>query len=194
MNGIKSQDIVILLKLASIQEGLESPGGAGWRPGPSDESPYSVRSLENQLGISKSEVNSSIQRSVATGFAIRERSSGNPQPHRPNLLSFIVYGLKFIFPAAPGALSRGFPTAFAAPMLEGLLMSGGEYSYVWPAADGHVMGQSVKPLFRTVPYAVQRDPRLYEYLALVDGIRLGNPRESGLAADRLSEGLLRYDR
>jgi hypothetical protein len=36
-----------------------------------------------------------------------------------------------------------------------------------------------------VPYAVRRDPELYALLALVDAIRLGNPREANLAADLL---------
>ena len=53
------------------------------------------------------------------------------------------------------------------------------------------MGQSIKPLFKSVPEAVQKDERLYEYLALVDAIRLGNQREVGLAGDLLSERLLK---
>ncbi|WP_346283233.1 hypothetical protein [Bradyrhizobium sp. BRP22] len=87
-------------------------------------------------------------------------------------------------------MTRGIPTAFAAPMLKGRLVSGGEYIYVWPSAEGHDMGQSVQPLFKSVPEAVQKDERLYEYLALVDAIRLGNQREVGLAGERLSERLL----
>jgi DNA-binding FadR family transcriptional regulator len=53
------------------------------------------------------------------------------------------------------------------------------------------MGQSVEPLFKSVPQAVQKDERLHEYLALVDAIRLGNQREAGVAAERLSERILK---
>lgn len=53
------------------------------------------------------------------------------------------------------------------------------------------MGQAVDPLFKSVPKAIQKDDRLYEYLALIDGVRLGNQREAGLAAERLSERPLR---
>jgi len=68
-------------------------------------------------------------------------------------------------------------------------MSAGDYIYVWPDAKGKEKGQSVTPLFKSVPEVVKKDPRLYEYLALVDAIRLGNPRESKLAISRLEKRL-----
>ncbi|TGQ50194.1 hypothetical protein EN836_30205 [Mesorhizobium sp. M1C.F.Ca.ET.193.01.1.1] len=188
---MKSQDIVVLLKLVSMQEqeGLVGPGDPHGRFQGDD--PYSVRSLESLLGISKTEINASIKRSLSSGLAIKDRDSGRANPNRRNLHNFIVHGLKFVFPANVGAMSRGVPTAFAAPMLKGLLISGGEYIYIWPFAAGQDMGQSVEPLFKSVPEAVLKDDRLYEYLALVDAIRLGNQREAWLAEERLSERLLK---
>ncbi|MUT27053.1 MULTISPECIES: hypothetical protein [Mesorhizobium] len=188
---MKSQDIVVLLKLASLQEqeGLVGFGEPHW--GFAGEAPYSVRGLESLLGISKTEINASIKRSLASGLAIKDRDTGRANPHRRNLNSFIAHGLKFVFPVKPGGITRGMPTAFAAPMLKGLLVSGGEYIHIWPYAEGKDMGQSIEPLFKSVPEAVQKDERLYEYLALVDAIRLGNQREAGLAGQRLSERLLK---
>lgn len=188
---MKSQDIVILLKLVSLMEqeeqgSLEQPE---WSP--NREEAYTVRGLESSLGISKSEVNASINRSIASGLAVKDREFRQAKPSRRNLHNFIVHGLKFVFPAKPGAMTRGIPTAFAAPMLESLLISAGEYISVWPYAKGKEMGQSIKPLFKSVPEAVQNDARLYEYLALVDAIRLGKQREANLAADRLAERLLK---
>jgi biotin operon repressor len=189
MTGIKSQDVVVLLKLVSLQEQEESePGGRAWNI--RAEAPYSVRNLEAQLGISKTEVNASLKRILSTGMAIKDHETGRPKANRRSLHDFIVHGLKFVFPAAPGAMTRGIPTAFAAPMLKNLLLSGGNYIYVWPSADGRDIGQSVSPLFKSVPDAAGKDERLYEYLALVDAIRLGNQREIGSAKDRLSERLL----
>lgn len=187
---MKGQDIVILLKLVSLESDDQ---GRGVRPGrnPDQEDPYSVRGLAAALGISKTEVNASIRRSVSSGLAIRDPHTDRPKPNRRNLYNFITYGLKFVYPAKPGAMTRGLPTAFAAPPLNNLLISGGEYIYVWPYARGKAKGQSIDPLFRSVPDAVQKDGRLYEYLALVDAIRLGHQREAGLAAERLSEGLLK---
>lgn len=87
-------------------------------------------------------------------------------------------------------MQRGIPTAFAAPMLTPLLISGGTYNYVWPFAKGREMGQEVEPLFKSVPDAALKDERLYEYLALVDAIRLGNQREAGLASDHLKARIM----
>ena len=189
MLGIKSQDVVVLLKLVSLQEQEQSePGGSEGNI--RVEAPYSVRNLESRLGISKTEVNASFKRILSTGMAIKDHKTGRPKANRRSLYNFIVHGLKFVFPAAPGAMTRGIPTAFAAPMLKDLLFRGGNYIYVWPSAGGRDIGQSVQPLFKSVPEAVGKDGNLYEYLALVDAIRLGNQREMGLAKDRLSERLL----
>jgi hypothetical protein len=184
---MKSQDIVILLKLVSLEEQERTSNRD--RP-PSREDPYSVRSLGASLGISKSEVNASINRSCASGLALKGGPDGHAKPNRRDLYNFIIHGLKFVFPAKPGAMIRGIPTAFSAPMLEPYLVAGGSYIYVWPYAHGNEMGQAVDPLFKSVPDAVQEDERLYEYLALIDAIRLGRQREAKLASDRLSEKLL----
>ncbi|WP_375600423.1 hypothetical protein [Devosia sp. Naph2] len=185
---MKSQDVVILLKLVSLEENERnadsSPQPRGLAGG---EDPYSVRGLEAALGISKTEVSASLNRSIASGIAIKDRKSGRPKPSRRQLRDFIVHGLKFVFPASPGAMQRGLPTAFAAPVLRESLHSAGSLISVWPYAQGQEMGQSVEPLFRTVPEAAEKDKRLYEYLALVDAVRLGNQREANLAAKLLTE-------
>ncbi|SDO98407.1 hypothetical protein SAMN05216196_11516 [Lutimaribacter pacificus] len=188
---MKSQDIVILLKLVSLQEQedsglLDDADGVSGR-----EEPFSVRGLGASLGISKTEVSASLNRSLESGLATKDRKSGRAKPSRRNLYEFIAHGMKFVFPVKPGSMSRGLPTAFAAPMLEGQLMSAGEDIYVWPYAQGNERGQSIEPLFKSVPEAAKSDERLYEYLALVDAIRLGKQRESNLAAERLKERLLK---
>jgi len=187
---MKSQDIVILLKLVSLQNQedsdlLDSPDWSSGR-----EEPYSVRGLGNSLGISKTEVSASLNRSLESGLAIRDRSYRRVKPNRRDLCEFIANGLKFVFPAKPGAPERGVPTGFSAPMLEGQLISVGQDIYVWAYAEGRVRGLSIEPLFKSVPEAVQKDQRLYEYLALVDAIRLGKQRESNLAVERLKQRLL----
>jgi hypothetical protein len=151
---------------------------------------FSNLELEALLGINKTEIAQSIKRSVASGIARKDTSQNEVRRHRENLFEFITSGLKFVFPAQVGSMQRGVPTAFAAPMLEGLLISGGAYNYVWPFAEGKVMGQSVDPLFKSVPKAAIQDEHLYASLALVDATRLGNQREVGLAADHLRSRIL----
>lgn len=178
---MKSQDIVILLKLVSLEDQI--------RQGNIDESvisdPFAVRSLEGALGISKTEISASIQRSIAAGLAIK--SGDRAKVNRRNLIEFVQHGLKYVFPAKPGAPQRGVATGFAAPMLEGQLVSSGADIYVWPHADGDRRGSSIAPLFKSVPDAALKDERLYELLALVDAIRLGNQREANLAKGRFEE-------
>lgn len=183
---MKSQDIYILLKLVCLQQvylyGAYLNGELGDH--------YSARGLSAALGVSKTEVNASIRRSIDIGMAIKDRKSGYPKANKKALLEFVVHGLKYVFPAKPAEITRGVPTAFSAPMLEEKLLSMGEYMYVWAYAEGSAKELSVQPLFKSVPRTVIYDERLYEYLALVDAIRLGNPRESNLAAELFEKRLL----
>jgi len=180
---VKSQDIFILLKLASLQaqETEKQPSV--------DAALYTARGLAEELGVGKTEINNSINRSISVGLLKRDRKNNRPRVNLKALREFIVYGLKYVFPARPSEMTRGIPTAFAAPILEGKLMTAGEMIYVWPDVMGKNKGQSVMPLFKSVPYAVKRDSRLYAYLALVDAIRLGSPREAHLAEQLLTESL-----
>lgn len=151
---------------------------------------YSARALAAALGVSKTEVNASIRRSIDVGMAIKDRKSDHLKANKKALLEFAIYGLKYVFPAKPAEIVRGVSTAFSAPVLEGQLLSMGDHIYVWPYAAGDEKGQSVQPLFKSVPRAVLDDTRLYEYLALVDAIRIGNPREANLAADMFKQRLM----
>ena len=87
---------------------------------------------------------------------------------------------------------RGVPTSFSAPVLDGRLMGMGEYSHVWPYAEGHMTGQSIKPLFKSAPEAAVNDDCLYGLLALVDAVRIGNAREASLARGELGKRLLNH--
>lgn len=119
------------------------------------------------------------------------KSGGHPKVNRRNLTEFVQHGLKYVFPAKAGAPQRGVATGFAAPMLEGQLVSAGAYIYVWPHAEGSQRGPSITPLFKSVPEAALKDERLYEFLALIDAIRLGNQREANLAQVRFEERMAR---
>ena len=188
---MKSQDIVILLKLISLDRKISSDEYHSYSS--SIQEQYSVRSLGQSLGISKTAVNESINRSLDSGLAIKSRNYEHSKTNNKALLDFIIFGVKYVFPIKPGPLTRGVPTSFSAPILEKKLMSAGEAKMVWPFAEGNTKGQSITPLYKSVPFAVQKDPFLYECLALVDALRLGNPRERNLAQEHLSDRLLPYD-
>ena len=180
---MKSQDIFILLKIVSMGKSLSNQVGESQDVTQS----LSARNLAVLTGVGKTEVNASINRSLDVGLAKHSRKNQNLLVNTKSLFEFIVYGLKFVFPTQPAELVRGMPTAHAAPVLSKQLMSGSDSVLVWPDATASVMGQSIKPLYVSVPMAAASDPKLYDYLALVDAIRVGGARESNLAIKLLKK-------
>jgi hypothetical protein len=119
-----------------------------------------------------------------------------PQVNHRALCEFLVHGVKYVFPVRLGGRTRGIPTAWAAPVLEGKLLAGDTAPPVWSDAgdpENAVVGFALEPIYKSVPYAVkrgsQRDERLYALLALVDSIRIGGARERAIATDLLSKML-----
>lgn len=215
---MKSQDIGLLLKLVSLQkqESTDDQGGKGkawphdWADWEDMEdhdgrqfgeeinlykkqdyvaTRYTTRALEQETGISKSQINLALNRCYEVGLAKKDRHLGVPRTNTRAFFEFIVYGLKYVFPAKPAALTRGIATAFAAPVLKDKLLSAGEYVLVWPDARGNTKGQAIEPLFTSVSFAVRRDPEMYALLALIDAIRVGQPREANLATEMLEKRL-----
>jgi len=178
---MKGQDIVLLLKLISFEQSSMDEGETN--PG------ITVRGLELYTGISKSEVNSALHRCLRSGLAAPQPRQRNLSVNRQALLDFIRYGLPYVFPVKPAELTRGIPTAFAAPVLNKKLFSAGATIPVWPEPTATTMGQAIAPLYRSVPHAIKEDDRLYAYLALVDAIRLGNAREKNTALAELKSAI-----
>jgi hypothetical protein len=206
---MKSQDILLLFKLVSVaqqeHESHREEAAGNWLrvkdwedwsdedgdlPGTatkSDRDPYSVRSLSLATGISKSEVSKALNRCYNSGLAKPSRNTGSPAVNVKALGDFSIYGLRYVFPAELGSMTRGIVTGMTARIFPDTLFSAGVQSPVWPDAKGNTMGLAVIPLFKTVPYAARKDPRLYAFLALIDSLRLGLPRERNLAAETLDK-------
>lgn len=166
---LRPLDIVVLLKL-SLESG---------RP------PY--LQLANDLHLYPSEVYTSIKRCRASHFV--QGPELKDRLNRSVLLEFLLHGIRYAFPAAKGALTRGVPTGYAAPPLNQVIAGGGDPPPVWPFQDGAVRGYSFEPLHKNVPRAAQQDSRLYELLALVDAVRDGRAREREIASRELKKRL-----
>lgn len=149
----------------------------------------SLRSLSSSLGLSKSEVSNALVRCREAGLLTNDFDTGLPKVNRRALLGIAENALKYFFPVKLGAIVRGVPTGFAAPALSKHLKSAGDLIPVWPDPLGKEKGQALEPLYKSVPGAVKKDRNLYHYLALVDAIRVGGPRESAVAADLLRVGM-----
>jgi hypothetical protein len=63
---------------------------------------------------------------------------------------------------------------------------------VWPQPNGSLPGQAVSPLYPSVPHAATADGRLYDWLALVDALRLGEPGHRVLAQAEIERRLAAY--
>jgi hypothetical protein len=72
-----------------------------------------------------------------------------------NLLDFLEYGIKYVYPTIPGTIQRGMATAHSAPPLNKLISS--DRVYVWPWAEGLERGEGIELLHVSVPNACIKD-------------------------------------
>ena len=161
---LKPQDIVVLLKLLTVNE----------RP--------TYAQIAVDLCMSPSEVHAAIRRARAS------RLIHGPELGRVNakaLEEFLVHGIRYAFPPEKGGMTRGIPTASAAAPLSHK-MTQEEPVPVWPFEQGSTRGYAFLPLYKKAPQAALKDHELYELLALVDALRDGGARERGLAKRELS--------
>jgi len=159
---LRPQDLVVLLKLLIVE-------GEAWNQ----------ISLAKSLFLSQSEISASLKRSA---YARLLHNKGKEIAKQP-FMDLLQYGVPYMFPQQPGVVVRGIPTAHSAEPLVQLISS--SENYVWPYAKGHMRGHSILPLYPSVIQAVDLDPQLYEYLALIDAIRVGRAREKNLALELL---------
>jgi hypothetical protein len=167
---IKPQDIIVALKTCL------------------NESPSSYAEKALALGMSASEVHAAERR-------LSEARLLNPIDktiQKKAFLNFLVHGVPYAFSVAPKEMTRGIPTAWAAPVLADRFAASNQPIPVWPDPNGNVQGVAIKPLYRSAAQAAQKNPELYELLALVDALRIGRARERKLAEQLLEKRLNAY--
>lgn len=166
-NGMRPQDIVVLLKIISIGDGM-------WRN----------IDIANAIGISPSEVSEALNRCKIAKLIDSKKRKVNVNSFN----EFLVYGLKYVFPTEPGAIVKGTLTAHSASPIKEHISSDIDI-YVWPNAKGTHRGQAIEPLYKTLPQIVHGDKLFYELLTIVDTIRVGRAREIQIAIDELNKRL-----
>lgn len=171
-SGMRPQDIVILLKKIT-------PTGSG----------MNGKQLAESLGISASEVSEALDRNLVAGLLDNTKSRVNTLALR----DFLIYGLRYCFPVTIGGIVRGKPTALSASPFSDVILSG-EDAFVWPSIEGEARGQSIDPLFPSVPIAVTKDEDFYKLMAIADILRMGRVRERELAIKELDSYFEQYVR
>lgn len=164
--NMKPQDVLILLKIIAL-----------------DDEQWQQTPLAQALKMSQSEVSQSVARSKYSGLL---DIKGKRVMRKP-FMDFLEHGLALVFPAKPGALVRGVPTAHSAVPLKNEISS--DENFVWPFAHGTLRGQGIAPLYATVPQAAMEDEHLHALLALCDALRVGKTREKNLAIKELKKRL-----
>ena len=165
-NGIRPQDVVILLTILT-EKGANN------------------KQIARLLNISESEISDSLYRSEYAGLITDIK---NKQVNKRAFLDFLIYGIRYVFPTRPGAVSRGIPTAHSAEPLKSLLTF--DENYVWADPEGNIRGHSIEPLYATLPGIVTKSGSLYELLALVDAVRTGSARTVTLAREILENRIV----
>jgi hypothetical protein len=163
---LKPQDVYVTLKIVAAQL---------------HRAPYSQ--LAAELVMSPSEVHASVKRAQLAHLL-----HGPKLHNRPNLAAieeFLVHGLKYVFPAERGELTRGVPTSYAAEPLRSVITQSTDPAPVWPYDEGKQRGIAFEPLYKTAPIAALRDQSFYEYLVLADALRDGRVRERRCAEEEL---------
>jgi hypothetical protein len=164
--SLKPQDVVVCLKF-HLEIGIPK-----------------IQMLSKTLFISVGEVHGALKRAERSRLITAE--SGVQKIMQAAFVEFIVYGLKYAFPASTGPVLRGMPTGIAAvPEIERQFAPTEALPYVWQHPEGRVNGISLAPLFPSVPKAAAVDPELYKALALIDAIREGAARERELAINEI---------
>lgn len=171
--NLKPQDLLVLLKLIAM-----------------GKKPWSFNQLSVDLGMSASEVHAAVQRALAARLASKE--GDEIRPNLRNLEEFLLHGVQYVFVPERGEINRGLPTAHAVAPMNSVFVEDNEPPPVWPDPEGDVRGESFSPLYKSVPFAAKKDPKLYQLLALVDGIRAGRARERAFAKKELKKRLAQY--
>jgi hypothetical protein len=133
---LNGQDVVVLLNLAA------------------HDGEWTVRSLENDLGISRASIHRSLRRLDASGLydLVRRRTNLSQTEE------FLIHAVKYLLPAEMKGEPRGIPTAWAAAPLASQLAPQSDLPRVWPDPRGKQRGIALEPLHPTVPSLARPTP------------------------------------
>jgi hypothetical protein len=167
-NNLKPQDVAILIKIIVL-----------------DLKPWSQETLAFELQMSQSEISQSLNRCKYAALI----DAGKKKVNRFAFTELLLHGIQYVFPQQPGSIVRGIPTAHSAPPLNNFF-SNSQETFVWPHHRGTERGQAVEPLYPTVVNASLMDNVFYEYMTLIDALRVGRAREKEIAKKELRKRIL----
>jgi hypothetical protein len=166
--GLKPQDLLIPLYLINNPES------------------QSTGLLAKQVGLSVGETHNSLKRCVQAKLLRFDRKY---IPFKRSLEEFMIYGMKYAFYAELGEITRGIPTAHAAPPLSEFFLDNGDLPPVWADANGTTRGYQLIPIYSSIPKIALTNPTMYEWFSLLDALRIGQVRERQMATEIIKDRL-----
>lgn len=143
---------------------------------------WTLRGIASDLGLPLASVHRAID-ALASSTVFDGPSR---RVNRSEAEHLLVDAVRFMFPAVLGAETRGVPTAWGTAPLDATLSAAGGVP-VWPSPTGTVRGAAVDPLHESAIGLATSNPGVYERLALIDGLRLGDARGREASARLLRE-------
>ena len=157
------------------------------------DEPWSYRRLAASLSLSLAETHDSVGRCLDSGLLVRGRRDREKiQVAKRRLYDLCAVALPtFCYPVR-GKATLGVPTSVHAGCLANLFPpSEASVLVVWPCEEGEVVrGESLLPVYPSVPQVARRDALLHKLLALVDVVRVGSPVERRSAMEMLKEAIV----
>jgi len=169
-NGIRPHDVVILLKILTLSD-----------------KDWTFAGIAEELQISESEVSYAMERNAVAGLVSVDKKRVN----KLALRDFLIYGIKYVFPPQPGISTKGITTAHSASPVNQYIVESKE-NYVWKYYKGTKRGISIVPLYDKIPKIIESQPELYEFLAIIDTLRIGRKREIEIAIQELDKRINCY--
>jgi DNA-binding Lrp family transcriptional regulator len=167
---MRPHDVVILLKMITLEDRK-----------------FTFAEIASALQISEGEVSFAMERNLTAGLVSADKTRVN----KLALRDFLIYGLKYVFPPQIGATTRGIATAFSAYPVNQHIAESKEH-FVWKYYKGTKRGNSIAPLYDKIPKFIETQPELYEFLAIIDTLRIGKAREIEIAIQELNKKMNSY--
>lgn len=173
---LKPQDVLVACKLFSL-------GDSRW----------TFSRLAGSLSISVSESHEATERCKKAGVLATSKSRLIVVKRK--FFELLTLAVPQVFYAVRGSIQMGTPTSvWAGPLASRFPReSGGDIPLVWPHDGGSARGESLLPIYPTVPKIIGQDPSLHEMLALIDVIRTADIPDRKLAAHMLEEIIWKDD-
>ena len=170
---LRPQDVLLACKLFSL-----------------GESEWIFSRLAGSLSISASEAHAATERCKSAGVLGTPR--GKLTIAKRRFFELCTVTAPQVFYAVRGPVESGVPTSIYAEPLKGVFPPDLKrvVPLIWPYESGATTGESLLPIYPTVPRAVQHDEMLHKLLALIDVVRVGESKERRMAIDLLDKLIL----